>query len=110
MKLISTGFKGIYLYECKNISNEEYIINLFRDKITKLPIAQNVLMTSKETSSEEIQSFFNRVILCNYNTLFVVEINDSFTDFQQSIMNNYIDILLPYKNKEYIKETKKKSW
>ena len=25
MKLISTGFKGIYLYECKNISNEEYI-------------------------------------------------------------------------------------
>ena len=75
--------------------------------MTKLPIAQNVLMTSKETSSEEIQSFFYRAILCNYNTLFVVEINDSFTDFQQSIMNNYIDILLPYKNKEYIKETKK---
>ena len=43
---------------------------------------QKVLMTSKETSSEEIQSFFHRAILCNYNTLFVVEINDSFTDFQ----------------------------
>ena len=42
MKLISTGFKGIYLYECKNISNEEYIINLFKDKITKFPISQNV--------------------------------------------------------------------
>ena len=82
MKLISTGFKGIYLYECKNISNEEYIINLFRDKITELLIAQNVLMTSKETSSEEIQSFFHRTILCNYSTLFYVEINDSFTDFQ----------------------------
>ena len=85
MKLISTGFKGIYLYECKNISNEEYIniiINLFRDKMTKLQIAQNVLMTSKETSSEEIQSFFYRTILCNYNTFFVVEINDSFTYFQ----------------------------
>jgi len=82
MKLISTCFKGIYLYECKNLSNEEYIINLFRDNITKLPIAQNVLMSSKETSSEEIQSFFHRAILCNYNTLFVVEINDSFTDFQ----------------------------
>ena len=88
MKLISTGFKGIYLYECKNISNEEYIpfphifvnisfsknffslnlINLFKDKITKFPISQNVLMTSKETSSEEIQSFFHRTILCNYNT------------------------------------------
>ena len=68
---------------------------------------QKVLMTSKETSSEEIQSFFHRAILCNYNTLFIVEINDSFTDFQQSIMNNYIDILLSYKNKEYNKETKK---
>ena len=88
MKLISTGFKGIYLYGCKNISNEEYIINLFKDNITKFPISQNVLMTSKETSSEEIQSFFNRTILCNYNTLFFVEINDSFTDFKQSIMNN----------------------
>ena len=43
---------------------------------------QKVLMTSKETSSEEIQSFFHRAILYNYNTLFVVEINDSFTDFQ----------------------------
>ena len=81
MKLISNWISRIYLYEWKNISNEEYIINLFRDKITKLPIAQNVLMTCKETSSEKIQSFFHREILCNYNTLFVLEINDSYTDF-----------------------------
>jgi hypothetical protein len=54
MKLISNWISRIYLYEWKNISNEEYIINLFMDKITKLSIAQNVLMTCKETSSKKI--------------------------------------------------------
>jgi hypothetical protein len=83
---------------------EEFIINLFWDKINELPIAQNVLITNKETSTEEIQAFFHRAILCNYNTLFVVEINDSFSDYQQSKMNNYIDSLLSYKNQRYNEE------
>ena len=104
----SEGLKGIYLYGCENNSMEEYIINLFLDKLKILPIAQNVLITNKETSSEEIQAFFHRAILCNYNTLFVVEINDSFSDYQQSIMNTYIDNLLTYKNNEYNKETNEK--
>ena len=106
MKIITNGFKGIYLYECGNKSKEEFIISLFWDKIRELPIAQNVLITNNETTSEEIQSFFYRAILCKYNTLFVVEINDSFSEFQQSIMNSYLDILLTYKNNDYIKETK----
>jgi len=103
MKIISNDLKGIYLYKCENISMEEYIINLFLDKLTELPISQNVLITNKETSSEEIQAFFHRAILCNYNTLFVVEINDSFSEYQQSVMNTYIDNLLTYKNDEYNK-------
>ena len=61
---------------------EKEIIKLFWDKLKEIPIAQNVLITSKETSSEEIQSFLHRAILCNYNTLFVVEINESFSEHQ----------------------------
>ena len=92
-------YKGIYLYECDINSMEEFIIKLFWDKLNQLPIAQNVLITSKETCEEEIQSFLHRAILCNYNTLFVVEISDSFSEQQQSIMNSYIDQLLTYKKR-----------
>ena len=67
MAINTKGNKGIYLYECKNNSKEEYILNLFWEKITELPIAQNVLITNKETSSEEIQAFLHRAILCNYS-------------------------------------------
>jgi hypothetical protein len=69
------------------------------DKIGKIPIAQNILITSKETSYEEMQAFFHRSILCKYNTLFVVEINGSFSNYQQRCMNIFIDKLLTYKNK-----------
>ena len=44
------------------------------NEIGKLPVAQNILTSSKETSYEEMQAFFYRAILCDYNTLFVVEI------------------------------------
>ena len=64
MKIVRKGYKGIYLYECGNSSKEECIISLFWDKIRVLPIAQNVLISNKETSSEEIQAFFHRAILC----------------------------------------------
>jgi len=100
MKII-TKEKGIYLHGCENNSMEEYILKLFYDKTVGLPIAQNVLIANKETSSEEIQAFFHRAILCNYNNLFVVEINDSFSEIQQSIMNNYIDNLLSIKYNIY---------
>ena len=83
IKIVSeTTNKGIYLQECENNSLEEFIIKLFWNKIYQLPIAQNVLISNKETSSEEIQAFFHRSILCNYNTLFVVEINNSFSNYQ----------------------------
>ena len=49
-------------------------------KIGKKPIAQNILISNKETSIEEIKAFLYRAILCDYNTLFVIEINNSFSD------------------------------
>ena len=93
--------KGIYLQECENMSMGRFILNLFWDKLRDLPIAQNILITNKETSPEEIQAFFSRAILCNYNTLFVVELNDSFSEYQQSIMNFYLDNLLSEKYERY---------
>ena len=107
MKIIPVNkYKGIYSYECENNTMEKCIINLFIDIIYGLPIAQNVLITNEETSSEEMQAFFHRAILCNYNTLFVVEINDSFSIHQQSIMNNYVNNLLSYKNNDHNEKTK----
>ena len=88
---------------------EEYILDLFWEKITELPIKQIILITNKETPSEEIHAFFHRAILCNYNILFVVEKKDSFSEYQQSIMNNYIGHLLSYKNKKYNEDRKEDS-
>jgi len=102
-------FKGIYLHKCEdNESAEEFILKIFSEKIEHLPLAQNVFIPSKESSQEEIQAFFYRAILCDYNTLFVVELNDSFSNFQQNIMNNYINSILTYKNKVYNESIKNK--
>ena len=63
-------------------------------KIGQNPIAQNILITNKETSIEEIQGFLYRAILCDYNTLFVVEINELLSEYQQSIMFGFLDKLI----------------
>ena len=46
--------KGIYLKKCEGMSKEEFILYLFLDKLDQLPIAQNILICSKETSIEEM--------------------------------------------------------
>ena len=80
------------------IFNEEnFILYLFQEKLDILPIAQNILICSNETSIEEIQSFFYRAILCEYNTLFIVEILESFNNFQHNKMYGFIDKLLSIK-------------
>ena len=73
-----------------------------------MPIAQNILIANKETSPEEIQAFLYRAILYNYNILFVVYINDSFSDYQQDILNSYIANLLSKKYKNYKEDIDKK--
>ena len=121
-------FKGIYLYHSKspkqhldsNSKNSGFdslddeansmegdILNIFLEYIGILPIAQNILISNKETSYEEIQAFFYRAILCRFNTVFIVEMNNSFSDYQRKIMNNIIDKLLIYKNKLFNEEENK---
>jgi hypothetical protein len=53
-------------------SMEGDILNIFLEYIGILPIAQNILISNKETSYEEIQAFFYRAILCRFNTVFIV--------------------------------------
>ena len=114
MKIIPENkYRGIYLHKCEKNSMEEFIVDLFWDKLKQLPIAQNILITNKETTYEEMESFFNRAILCPYNTLFAVEINDSFSECQQSIMNSFIIQLLSLKyemyNEKYEKNIEKRN-
>ena len=101
--LIKSEFsdKGISIKKCKEISMEEYILYLFMKKLNKLPIAQNILICSNKASIEEIQSFLYRAILCEYNTLFVVEILDSFSNFQHNKMYSYIDKIISIKFNNY---------
>ena len=96
-------YKGFYFNYCKKISMEEYILCLFYEKLGQgqLPISQNILICSKETSIEEIQSFLYRSILCEYNTLFVFEIIESLTDFQYNKIYTYIDRILSIKLEKY---------
>ena len=99
-------YRGFFIFKCVTISMEEYILYLFQEKLDKLPIAQNILICSNETSIEEIQSFLYRAILCDFNTLFVVEILESFSSFQHNRMYSYIDKILSYKLEKAIKENK----
>ena len=96
-------YKGIYLYKSDYNSMEEDILKIFIEKTRNIPIAQNILISNKETSFEEIQSFFHRAFLCRFNTLFAIEINDSLSDYQLKIMNNFIGQLLKFQLDKYNK-------
>ena len=90
-------YRGFYIKKCNNCSMEEYMIYLFQEILKKLPIAQNILICSNETSIEEMQSFLYRSVLCDQNTLFIIEILESFSNFQHKKMYSFIDKLLSYK-------------
>ena len=53
-----------------------------------------------------MQSFLYRALLCEYNTLFIIEILDSFSSSQYKKMHIYINKLLSYKLEKSIKENK----
>ena len=47
-------------------------------------------------------------LLCKYNTLFVVKVSYSMSDYQKRGINIFIDKLLTYKNEEFIKNNEGK--
>ena len=88
--------------------NERIYFKFINNKFKKSPIAQNILICSNETSIEELQSFLYRAILCESNTLFVLAILQSFTNFQHNKMYSYIDKLLSIKLEKYKKQNEEK--
>ena len=106
MKIKYNPDRGIYLYECKDISKEEFIIYLFLHKIQELPIAQNILFINQETSIDELNAFLIRAFLCQYQTLFVIIIYNSFSEYQQNIIYSYIEQQLLYKKEKFFLEKK----
>ena len=99
-------YKGIYLYKSDYNSMEEDILKIFIEKTRNIPIAQNILISNKETSFEEIQAFFYRAFLCRFNTLFVIEINDSLSYIQLRAMINFISQLLKFQLDKHNKKMK----
>ena len=102
------NLRGIYKYLSDSDSMEEDILQIFLDTLGKMPIAQNILIYNKETTIEEMQAFFHRAILCKYNNLFVVEVNNTFSSDQQRHMNIFINNLLTIKNGEFNENNEKK--
>jgi len=99
-------YKGIFSYECEDNSTGKFIYEIFTQKIGQKPIAQNILISTKETTFEQIQAFLYRAILCDYNTLFVFEINESLSDYKQGKIYNFLDELLIYKNEKFREKMK----
>ena len=95
-------FHDIFTYKNNFDSNEEKIIDLFLKLTGNMPIAQNILKCNEETSFEEMFAYFHRAILCDYKTLFIIEVNDSLSPEQnQNILNILKDI------SNYIKKEKR---
>ena len=73
---VKNNKSGLYSLKCDKKSIEEKIIDLFVGLTEQFPISQNILLMNKATSFEEIESFLYRAILCNYNTFFVIGLNN----------------------------------
>ena len=97
---------GFYIYKCETETMEECIVYIFKEKLDTIPIAQNILFLSNETSKEEIKSFFYRAILCEYNTLFIIQIFDNISILHLEKMFKYIYEILSYKFEKFIKANK----
>ena len=62
---------GFYFY-LKGRDLELFLINLFFNITGNYPSINNLLLCNKDTTFEEIQSFINRAIYCEYNNLFII--------------------------------------
>ena len=106
---IKDNNKGISVVKCLDQTIEEYVLYLFVNNLDKLPISQNILVCNNETSIEEIKSFLYRAILCEFRTLFVIELLESFPDAQFNKMLYYIDKILSIKYEKYLKKNNEKN-
>ena len=63
---------GFYNELALNMGIEETILNYYNLLTKNYPIHHTLLICNRETSSDEINSFMHRAILCPYNVLFML--------------------------------------
>ena len=66
----SGKYQGVYTYLTEKLEKELY--QIFKYLTGNNPIAQNVLLCNKDTTSEEITSFLYRAIKCEFESCFIV--------------------------------------
>ena len=88
------NLKGIYKCNIYKFNVDQFIIKIFLELTGTFPIAQNILLTNNETSTEEIYSFIYRAIKCRFNSLFVISISDDFSIKNLNIMTNLINQII----------------
>ena len=100
IKQMNKKYEGIYVYKCEKL--EKDLFQIYYYLTNNNPISQNILLCNKETSKEEITSFFYRAILCEYNSLFIIG-GIEFLEFEQKIcLINLLNHFFP-KEEEKIK-------
>ena len=66
-------YKGLYLHYIDKRENLEKDLFLVYRYLTKyMPISQNILLCTKDTTSEELTAFLYRAILCEFNACFII--------------------------------------
>ena len=63
-------YKGLYMHFCKR--KEKDLFQIYKYLTKKNPIAQNILLCTKETSNEDLSAFLYRAILCEFNSCFII--------------------------------------
>ena len=63
-------YRGVFLYLCEQL--EKDLFQIYKYLTKKTPIAQNILLCSKETTNEELTAFLYRSILCEFNACFII--------------------------------------
>ena len=65
-------YKGLYLYLTNSELLERDLFLIYKYMTNHFPISQNILLCTKETSSEELTAFLYRAILCDFNVCYIL--------------------------------------
>ena len=90
---VKNNKKGIYYLNSQKTSIEEKSVELFFEYLGKPPISQNILLINKDTSYEELESFLYRAILCKYNSLFIIGLNNLISSQEDSLLRIINDLI-----------------
>ena len=99
------NLKGIYKCNIQKFNVDQFIVKMFLKLTGSFPIAQNLLLTNRDTITGEIYSFMYRAIKCRFNALFIISISDEFSIQNVNIMTNLLNqIIRDMKNEGKIKK------